>query len=730
MSLPPGEDTTRPDSPTHRATDVPSHVMAFLGYFVLALLVTFPLIINFTTQVPGDLLADRNQNLWNLWWIGEALSTPTNPFHTDMLYHPTGVDLYYHSLGLSHGLLGLIPYLLWGLPAGYNTIVLAAFTLSGYGAYRLCKLFTHNGLASFLGGVVFAFTPYMLDALKGQTEVLSAQWIPFYAEAWIRAHREGKARYRVLAGALFAVTAYGSLYYAVYLLIFTLLHTLYSTFVAADRASALRNTLKQGALAATIAFVLMLPLVVGLTVDYKNPRFEVAAGEEHTLRHSADLVSLFSLPADHPLRHALFGPPSQTGGEPLRDYVTLGYAALGLALLGGVVAWRQKENRFWLLLGGIALVLALGPRLQIGDTITSIPMPFKLLEDLPGFDAIGKVLRFTVLARLSMGVLSALGVAWAMSRFVSSISPTMRGANTVRVMSFAVLLALLLVELPLYPRQMQPLIIPQSYSKLAEQQGDKALLEIPFSRRQVNPLGESMLYQTRHRHPIMSGYLSRPYSSPTTDSCSPFWAFISPVDVAAQVEDITTPALASRLRDVLNFFNVGYVAVYNNYGGVDAEPLSDEQRTVINKIISQLSHRPPLSADNVVSLYEVDQAGPTGGYAFYTGRGWYKPEQVGDAPFRWMQDETSTLCVWTPRAITASLVMDGTAFSRAREVEISLGSEAGPRIYAGKLPVADFIQVQTEPLEWPPASPRCILEHVSLERRRSHSIQIQMMIGY
>src|SRR4051812_47921681 len=81
------------------------HLLAVLGYFVLALIVTYPAILSFTTAVPGDLLADRDQNLWNLWWLKQSLTQGTNPFHTGLLYYPYGTDLYYHTLAVPLGLI-------------------------------------------------------------------------------------------------------------------------------------------------------------------------------------------------------------------------------------------------------------------------------------------------------------------------------------------------------------------------------------------------------------------------------------------------------------------------------------------------------------------------------------------------------------------------------------------------------------------------------------------------
>ncbi len=250
-----------------------THLWALLGYFFLALVVTYPLILYFTREVPGDLIADRDQNLWNLWWVGQAVSHFTNPFHTDLLYYPYGANLYYHTLGLPLGAMGLLPQVVLGLPAAYNTVVLAAFTLSGYGAFRLGLLFTDKPLAAFLGGVVFAFTPYTLDALKGQTEVLSVQWIPLYAEAWLRAYGAGKdggkarPRYALVAGVYLALALLTSLYYGAYLVLFTLAHVIYTLATSRDRLAGMRQVARIGALVGLVMTVLTLPLLIGLVKE-------------------------------------------------------------------------------------------------------------------------------------------------------------------------------------------------------------------------------------------------------------------------------------------------------------------------------------------------------------------------------------------------------------------------------------------------------------------------------
>src|SRR5438067_2060130 len=109
--------------PRSQQSAVSTHLYALLGYFVLALVVTYPTIVHFTTQVPGELIPDRNQDYWNLWWITQAVTRHTNPLYTDMLFYPYGVPLYYHILGLTEWLIGLGPLLLWGYASAYNTVI-------------------------------------------------------------------------------------------------------------------------------------------------------------------------------------------------------------------------------------------------------------------------------------------------------------------------------------------------------------------------------------------------------------------------------------------------------------------------------------------------------------------------------------------------------------------------------------------------------------------------------
>src|SRR4051812_45280076 len=82
------------------------HALIFGGYLLLTLALTYPIARDLFTRVPGG--GDAWQHVWNLWWVKHALlDLHTNPYHTSLIYYPDGVNLYFHTLVLMAGLIGI-----------------------------------------------------------------------------------------------------------------------------------------------------------------------------------------------------------------------------------------------------------------------------------------------------------------------------------------------------------------------------------------------------------------------------------------------------------------------------------------------------------------------------------------------------------------------------------------------------------------------------------------------
>jgi len=163
------------------------HMIALTSYLALTLIMTFPLVTEFTTAIPGDGF-DGWQNYWNLWWVKKALlDLGTNPFFCGYVYYPTGASLYFHTLNIFNGLLTVPAQGIFGLTVAYNFVVVFSFVVGGYGTYLLVYRLGAGRLAAFVAGLVFTFSPYHFAHLLGHMQLISLEWLPFYVLFTIKA---------------------------------------------------------------------------------------------------------------------------------------------------------------------------------------------------------------------------------------------------------------------------------------------------------------------------------------------------------------------------------------------------------------------------------------------------------------------------------------------------------------------------------------------------------------
>ncbi|RMF01949.1 MAG: hypothetical protein D6768_09450, partial [Chloroflexi bacterium] len=119
-------------------------LLPLLVYLLLAIVLTWPTIRQFSTHLPGD-GGDDPAIAWNLWWVKFALlNSSQNPFHTDFMFYPLGVNLAFYTLTVLNALTALPFTLNLGVTAASNLHMLFTFVAGGYGAFLLVKyLLTH-----------------------------------------------------------------------------------------------------------------------------------------------------------------------------------------------------------------------------------------------------------------------------------------------------------------------------------------------------------------------------------------------------------------------------------------------------------------------------------------------------------------------------------------------------------------------------------------------------------
>jgi hypothetical protein len=521
-------------SPSTQASAWRVHLLVLAGYTLLTLLLTYPIPLRLFTDVPGG--GDAWQHIWNLWWVKQALlNLHTNPYHTDLLYYPQGVDLYFHTLVLTAGLIGIPLQLLgFNLIATYNLILLMSFVLAGYGTFLLCRYLVGNVWASFVGGIVFTFSPYHFAHLFGHMNLASLQWIPFYALLLLKAldapalpQSDGifptfrALLYAAGAGALLAVNAYTDWLYALFLALFTILALAWRLLAPSERAAFRERGVgwSQGlarlALGAGVFLLLVSPILFPTIAEAQKGYAQQPPRE--TLVYSSDAILAFTPSELHPI----WGRDIQLWINNIGPYLPLknaservvfiGYTVLALAAFAAWKRRRERSVRFWAFIAIASWLLSLGPVLQFfgKDHFTafgvSVPLPYLLLYKLPMFSIMRTPARLTVLTMLALGVL----VAFALARFLSTTrirSP--RYYALAALIPVLILFEYLAVPFPTVPPGWNVPI----YAQIAQEPGNFAVLELP-----MRPMGDYMAYQTIHGKPIIGGYLSRQPPYPLLD---------------------------------------------------------------------------------------------------------------------------------------------------------------------------------------------------------------------
>jgi hypothetical protein len=656
-----------------------------LGYLTLTLVVFAPILAHIATAIPGGPVADVDgwQNVWNLWWFHRAASTLQNPFYTTMLYHPHGTGLYLQTLNASNGLLVLPVTALWGPIAAYNVALLAAFTLSGLGAYLLALRVSGHHIAAFVGGAIFAFSPFHLTkAWDGQLEQISLQWIALYALFLLRAAEDGRRRDALLAGLFLALVGYTSWYsfffFAVYSVLFALIWICAARSWFARRALAMQFVITSGFALLLLAPILLPALaVLGGDRGPPEPLFNPNNPLDLILIHSANLYDFF-LPSG---LHPWWGASVEQLVRQWHPYigawnVALGYTALALALAAFVLPRRHADTNIrrtdssvaainqhsgessrtalqpqpkgvpalvsswlhafvfrpespwpWASIALIALLLALGPLLHVGATRTNIPLPYIALLHLPGADIARRPSHFVVLATLMLAPLAALGLRALLERVARSQHPFVLAAVAV----------LLVFE---YAPPRWPLLRSEPhpyYATLRNTSG--ALLDLPPPYESAAALEAQIV----HERPLLGGYISRQPSYPFvryTPGVRELWA--------AQASDETLLGGPAAGLAVLRAYDIRHVVIRTN-------DVPDEERAgLVAALEMVLRGMPPSYRDTQLEAYRLPAA-PARPVAFF-GPGWHPEEREGERRWRWMRAE-GEIIIMNPGPLTVGRLL-------------------------------------------------------------------------
>ena len=124
-----------------------SDLIVVLGYMLLALMMTYPLIFRLRTHAVGN-RNDMWVSHWNNWWGRQTLVDWNNPYRTTYMFHPQGVSLVWHSFSWSNMALWLLLSPFTDALAAHGMTILLTYVLGGYTTYLLALEVTGSRTAA------------------------------------------------------------------------------------------------------------------------------------------------------------------------------------------------------------------------------------------------------------------------------------------------------------------------------------------------------------------------------------------------------------------------------------------------------------------------------------------------------------------------------------------------------------------------------------------------------
>lgn len=640
-----------PHPPISRST---LHVAALLLYALLTAVMTWPLALHLTTAIPGDSF-DGWQNFWNLWWVKLALvDRQTTPFVTDILYAPTGVGLYFHTLNPFNGLATLPVQLAGGLYLAYNAVVFLSWTLGGYGVFlltlwmlrptKICQVSENLAyLSAFVAGLIFTFSPFHMAHLLGHMQVMSLEWMPFYILYLLR----GTERQRtgrpwlgdaLCAGLFLVLVGLCDWYFVLYLFLFTGLYLVWGVGDWGLRARFLITSLRSllslflpALIAGLVFLVLLSPILAPMISEALRFRFME--------RPASDLYILSAAAADFfiPNRlHTLFRPESfaWAGNQiaPVSERtLAIGYTALLLAGMG--VFWLGRKIGFWLAAATFFFLLALGPALHL-TSITAADIPsgdpgptwtlYGLLVEVVPFMRISRsVSRFAVMVQLALSVVAGVGLFALLTRFFPTGSAHRRSLIVTAFVSL-----LVLAEFWVAPFPVSPPDTPDFYRQLAADPAPGAVLNLPMNYDRPGYL----LYQTEHGKPLTVAYISRDDPRTLTERAPVLQHFRH---LGPDILDVDPAALGPT---VLADLGVGWVVAdrYKMPGGLEQEYTSALAEAIF-------AGQAPIFQDDRISAWRVTTPETPQPYLLLGPLGWGALVEENGVRGRWLGNEAAGL---------------------------------------------------------------------------------------
>ncbi len=595
-------------------------IYALLFFIILTCIMTFPLVLNFRTCIPGFFSSDESYvYLWDNWRISYSLHRNLPLKYTSFVAYPYGWQI--GSLG------GYITYL-WDFwqyilsflmtpVLNFNLQIFINFILSSLFAYLLAFHLTRDKIASILSGVIFGFCPYQFVRSWQHLGLTYNQWVPLalYSAILLKEKTVNKNLILFILSLLLLFSFDYSIAYlgSITLLAFFFYILFYNWRIKFFKEKYLfiedLKYFKRVLFIGIITFVILSPQFFSVIRKIMfSPLSSSSVWNPHyrqfkdLFEQSAKLLS-YTLPATV---HPVFGRFTEgfigsfLYGDSFTEHTLyLGWTPLILAFLA-VKRWRKSRKSriagheprttdfnigFFITLAFVAWFFSQPPWWKIGPVKIYMPS-FFMYKIMPMFRA---YCRFGIVVMLAVAVLAGFGLKFLLERFKT------RGTRA--LVSF-LFYGLVLFEFWNYPpfKVIDVSRVPAVYYWLRQEPQETVIAEYPLDADSPNELYK--FFQTAHEKKMINGTI--------------------PFTYANKVAKMITKLSSAQTAGILSWMKVRYVLVhhdgYAQTGLVEdreeLKQIADNERLIfIRRFPQQDCPRediPCVSKTGIIDVYEVN----------------------------------------------------------------------------------------------------------------------------
>lgn len=464
----------------------------FFLYLLIAIILTFPLLLKINNSYGTTFGSDSKFYIWNLWKFKyDIVDLKVNPIigKDISLFYPigylretTGYD------SLINMVAGIFLQFIFNPITTYNILIFFNLSLAALASFILADYFVKDKKISFLSGIIFGLSPFMIVRALAHLNVLTTGWLVFFIYFFIRMIKEKKWKFSILAAFFYFLTAISFWYYAIFALFFITFVLIYILIKKSLRKKVLNLVfVKNILLFIFISICLVLPVVFPFARTILNK--EVTQPPDTDINtFSANIFSYF-LPLPifltgkimkiDPLISLLSGNFMESGNF-------IGFLEIAVLLSFLIMYPKNEKKKIIIMFIIVFFVLSLGPYLKP----TKIPLPYKILTYLPFSSFLRSVNRLSIFVYLGISLAFALFLKYTFSYLSSK-------KKKILLLFFFFLLIFERLAIPFPLESFSP---SPFYQDIKNQNNDFAILDLPPDFQQ-----KYNLLQTFHNKNIVFG---------------------------------------------------------------------------------------------------------------------------------------------------------------------------------------------------------------------------------